>query len=69
MKKDLLLKTVASCLLGAAAWCVIDFVICTVKKVSFTETFFTVTNLIEMAVCIVAAGVAYYTAQKKKQGL
>lgn len=45
---------------------VIDFIICQIKDKSFTDTFFTAKNLIELAVCSVAAGVAYYTAQKKK---
>ena len=66
MDKKLLVKTILSCLLGAVLWCGIDFVICQIKDNSFTETFFTAQNLIELAVCSLAAGIAYYSAQKKK---
>ena len=30
------------------------------------DTFFTARNLIELIVCSIAAGIAYYSAQKKK---
>ena len=66
MKKDLLVKTIVSGLAGALLWCGISFIICQVKKESFADTFLTSANLIEMAVCSIAAGCAYYTAQKKK---
>ena len=66
MDKKLLVKTILSCLLGAVLWCGIDFVICLIKDKSFVDTFFTAQNLIELVVCSVAAGIAYYSAQKKK---
>jgi len=47
-------------------WCGIDFAICQIKDKSFIDTFFTTRNLIELALCSVAAGAAYYSAQSKK---
>jgi len=69
MDKKLLTKTILSCLLGAVLWCGIDFVICQIKDRSFADTFFTAENLIELVVCSIAAGVAYYSAQKKKSNI
>ena len=66
MNKKLLVKTILSCILGAVLWCGIDFVICQIKDKSFADTFFTAQNIIELVVCSVAAGFAYYSAQKKK---
>ena len=66
MKNKLLVKTILSCLLGAILWCAIDYIICLIKSESFTDTFFTSKNIIELVVCMVAAGFAYYTSQKKK---
>ena len=67
MNNKLLLKTILSCLAGALIWTGIDFVRCLIQKISFADTFLTASNLIEMAVCMVAAGVAYYFSRKNKQ--
>lgn len=67
MKNKLLVKTIISCLLGAVLWCATDFIICLIKKESFADTFFTSKNIIELVVCSVVAGFAYYSSQKKKQ--
>ena len=67
MKNKLLVKTIFSCLLGAILWCAIYYIICLIKKQSFVDTFFTTKNLIELVVCLVAAGVAYYRSQKKNK--
>ena len=69
MKNKLLVKTIFSCFLGAILWCAIYFIICLIKKQSFVDTFLTVKNLIELVVCIVAAGFAYYSSQKKKNNI
>jgi hypothetical protein len=66
MKNKLLLKTILSCLLGAILWCGLDYIICLIKKQSFVDTFFTTRNLIELVICSVVAGLAYYSSQKKK---
>ncbi|MBQ3475783.1 MAG: hypothetical protein IJH20_06420 [Bacilli bacterium] len=68
MKNKLIVKTILSCLLGAIIWCVLDYIICLVKKESFVDTFFSTKNLIELVICMIAAGIAYYSAQKKKNG-
>lgn len=65
MKNNLILKTIISCLLGILLWCGIYYVICLIKDESYVETFFTARNLIELAICSVCAGLAYYTSQKK----
>lgn len=67
MKKDLLIKTIISCIVGAVLWCGIDFIICAIKQISFTDTFFTPKNLIELVVTSAIAGFVYYNSQKKKQ--
>ncbi len=69
MKNKLLVKTILSCLLGAILWCFADYIICLIKKESFADTFFTTKNLIELLVCSVAAGFAYYTSQNKKNNV
>ncbi len=69
MDKKLLVKTIISCLLGAVLWCGIDFIICQIKDKSFVDTFFTAQNLIEISVCSIAAGIAYYSSQKKKKDI
>ena len=69
MKQKLIIKTILSCLLGAILWCGIDYVICLIKKESFTDTFLTTKNLIELLVCSVAAGFAYYSGGKKKNNI
>ena len=69
MKNKLLVKTIFSCLLGAILWCIIDYIICLIKNESFADTFLTTKNLIELVICSVAAGFAYYSSQKKKNGI
>ena len=69
MNNKLLVKTILSCLLGAILWCAADYIICLIKKQSFVDTFFATKNLIELVVCSVAAGVAYYSSQKKKNSI
>ena len=66
MKNKLLVKTIISCILGALLWCVVDFVICQIKGQSFVDVFLTSKNLLELLVCSIAAGFAYYSSQKKK---
>lgn len=66
MKNKLLVKTIISCVLGAVLWCAVDFIICLIKKESFVDTFFTFKNIIELVICSVASGIAYYSSQKKK---
>lgn len=68
MKNKLIVKTILSCLLGAIIWCVLDYIICLIKKESFVDTFFSPKNLIELVICMFATGIAYYSAQKKKNG-
>ncbi|MBR1417090.1 MAG: hypothetical protein IJ572_04660 [Bacilli bacterium] len=66
MKNKLIVKTIASCLLGAILWCAVDYIICLIKNQSFVDTFFSTRNLIELVICSIAAGIAYYSSQKKK---
>ena len=66
MDKKLLIKTFISCVLGAVLWCIIDFVICLVKKESFVDTFFTPYNIVELVIMITISGYVYYSTQKKK---
>lgn len=69
MKNNLLVKTIISCVLGALIWCAIYYIICLVREQSFVDTFFDTKNLIELVVCMIAAGIAYYSSQKKKNGI
>jgi len=66
MKNKLLVKTIFSCALGAIIWCIVDYIVCLIKKQSFIDTFFTAKNLIVLVICLVASGFAYYSSQKKK---
>ena len=65
MKNKLIVKTIFSCILGLILWCVIDYIICLIKKQSFVDTFFTTKNIVELVICSAAAGLAYYSSQKK----
>lgn len=69
MNNKLIVKTIFSCLLGTVLWCAIDYIICLIKHQSFVDTFFTAKNLIELVVCSVVAGFAYYSSQKKKNNI
>lgn len=66
MDKKILTKTIISCVIGAILWCLVDLIICAVRKESFVDTFLTPYNLFEVVLASVAAGFAYYSAQKKK---
>ena len=68
MKNKLIVKTILSCLLGAIIWCVLDYIIYLIKKESFVDISFSTKNLIELVICMIAAGIVYYSAQKKKNG-
>ena len=65
MDKKTLTKTIISCLIGAVLWCAADFIYCSIEKKSFTETFFTVSNILEMIVAMGASGYVYYSVHKK----
>ena len=66
MKNNLLVKTILSCLLGVVVWAAIDFIMCMVNDESFVDTFFSITNIVEVIVIMICAGIGYYIGHKNK---
>ena len=66
MKNNLLVKTILSCLLGAALWTGVTYITCLIKDKSFVDTFCTTGHIIEVVVVMTVAGIVYYVAEKKR---
>ena len=66
MNKELLTKTILSCILGGVIWCAVDFIIGMINNVSFVDTFCTTRNIIELVVVMGEKAMGAYLAGVKK---
>ena len=66
MKKNLLTKTILSCLLGTALWTGVTYFTCLARKESFVDVYFTPGHIIEVVLVMTVAGIVYYNAEKKR---
>ena len=67
MNKELLTKTILSCILGGVIWCAVDFIISMINNISFVDTFCTTRNIIELVVVMGLSGIVYYNTNKNRK--